>query len=43
MIKYMAYYDQPQFGLPMDQLTLKTCELKPRLHNSIKYLAVSCA
>ena len=31
----MAYYDQPQFGLTMDQLTLKTCELKPRLHNSI--------
>jgi hypothetical protein len=33
--KYMAYYDQPQFGLTMDQLTLKTCELKRRLHNSI--------
>ena len=31
----MAYYDQPQFGLTMDQLTLKTCELKPRLYNSI--------
>ena len=25
----------PQFGLTMDQLTLKICELKPRLHNSI--------
>jgi hypothetical protein len=33
--KYMAYYDQPQFGITMDQLTLKTRELKPRLHNSI--------
>ena len=31
----MAYYDQPQFGLTMDQLTLKICELKPRLHNAI--------
>ena len=41
--KYMAYYDHPQFGLTMDQLTLKTCELKPRLHNSKLYLAVACA
>ena len=39
----MAYYDQPQFGLTMDQLTFKTCELKPRLHNSKLYLAVACA
>ena len=32
---YGILYDQPQFGLTMDQLTLKTCELKRRLHNSI--------